>query len=153
MEIKRDDTPNIFVKDKDTIDVIDTFTPEQISPGIPKIAQIMKIEAATMVDPNIETMALAIDKYILDSIIDESMKESGKGYDESLKKVLQRLGVNVIEEVQRGNAMRLINRLFQEAAINNRLSTDSFMKKSKLTFKEAKIKELKTRLKELIKLK
>lgn len=153
METYREDTPNEFIPIEKTFDSLESFEPESVSFELSepsKIGSILGINESLNIDFDLDVKARAIDKYVRESIKTESVKDSKFGFEKGLEKLVQRLGVNLMEESQKGNAMKLLDRLFQEVSISNSLSSKTFLQEVRNEVKKEKIKSLKNQLKVLV---
>ena len=114
-----------------------------------KTGEILHLNDILKGDLETETKVRIIDRFIREEIKDESLKDSEIGFNKGLKQLTERLGISLINEIQKGNALKILNRLFQEVAIRSNLSSVSFLQKMKEEVRQAKIKDLKQQLKTL----
>jgi|TARA_R100001530_G_C4319709_1_gene155372 hypothetical protein len=113
-------------------------------------AMRLQIDSEHFVDPSIELKARTIDKHIRQNT-EDFLQDSEIGFKNGFNFLLERLDINLDHELQKGNSMKIMDRLFSEVAIHNNLSSDTFIKESEKAFKEAKVNSLKEQLRELLK--
>ena len=101
-----------------------------------------------MDDLETETKIRTIDADMENEMVDE-LKDTDTGFKLEFEKLLQRLGVSIIDELQRGNGLKLLDRMFAEVGIKNKMSSETFLKKMKGEFKGSKIAQLKDMVKKL----
>ena len=145
MEI-RDDTPGIFIPFEEVPD-FQGF--ENVDLQTSKIGEKLGLQNIISNDFETEVKARAIDRFLRDNIKSDSMKDSVKFFENSLEKLASRLGLNIITELQKGNGLSLLDKMFRGVAISKRLSSESFAKGIREEYKQYKIKSLLNQLKQL----
>lgn len=101
-----------------------------------------------MDDFDLETKVRTIDAD-MESEMEDELKDTDTGFKLEFEKLLQRLGVSIIDEIQKGNGLKLLDRMFAEVGIKNKMSPQTFLKKMREEFKGSKIAQLKDMVKKL----
>lgn len=99
-----------------------------------------------MRNPEVEAMCRAVDDYIEQSIEDESLRNTELGFKYGLEEMTQRLHISLLNELQQGRNLEILDRLFGQVAMDNKLSSHTFMGTVKGALKESKVEELKAQL-------
>lgn len=146
--IKRDDTEGIFIPFEEVPDIQEF---EDVDSETSKVGEKLGLNGIIENDFDIEVKARIIDKFLKENIKSESMKDSEKYFENNLNKLSERLGISIINELQKGNALALLDKLFREIAIKNNLSAETFLKKSREEYRQSKVKSLLNKLKQLTK--
>jgi len=149
--IKRDDTVYEFIPGED---VFLGYEPADSNLGLDAPSQIgSKLGLDTLIAGNvdIEVMARSVDRFVRDGIQEDSMKGSQIAFERGLQKLIDRVGVNMIDEIERGQGLKLLERLFNEVSLQSKLSGQTNLKNVKKELKKAKIDYYKKQIKNLLK--
>lgn len=112
-----------------------------------RTAQKLQVEPL-MSDFDMEAKIRTIDKHITEESQPE-LRDSDIGYELGLEKLTQRLGLSYMEEMKKGNNLKIIDRLFSSIAIRNKMSSDTFLTHVREALRTGKVNQLKTQLKAL----
>ena len=114
-----------------------------------KTAERLMLTKEAEIDPQIDLKARALDIWLHkyfgeDSALNENV------FEDALSRNLDGMGVNLINELQKGNGMTLLDRLFGQFAIQHKMSSQSMSELAKKELGQLKIKALTKQIKSLL---
>lgn len=125
------------------------YEPTPIAKGeTPAIVEKFGIMAGWQTDPQIKTKALAVDSFIRDRIQDEQLRDSQVSYETILGRMLGER--NLEDIVRKGEGFDLLDQMFQQAAIEEEMSSETYLKKFEDQVKWERVRYLKQELKEAL---
>jgi len=128
------------------------YEPEDITSyekenGVPYIVNKLQIKNDFVVDRKIAIKVRAVDEMLNKLVRDENLRDSTISQDTILQRLFSKMP-EVLERMLRSNRnLEVLNFLFREAAVNNRLSSQSYFKLIEDKINKQKVAILKDQLK------
>lgn len=136
-----------MAEEANTVVVMEEASTAPVSFGRSKTAQLLQIEPL-MQDFDMETKVRTIDAH-LDEKVEPELRGTDIGHKLSIEKAMQELGINYMEEMKKGNNLKILERLFARIAIKDKLSSGTFLTKARERVRQAKVERLNSELKAL----
>lgn len=114
--------------------------------GMPYIASKLQL-SNYHVDPQNEIKVMAVDQHIKTLMEEEGLRDSVVSYETILNRMFSRLGGSAESLVRTGKGSNLLDMLFQEVALTQNMSGETFLKTVQQLFHRAKVELLKGELK------
>mgnify|MGYP001559384299 FL=1 len=125
------------------------YEPSPITTGeTPIIVSRLGIQAGWEVDPQVKTKALAVDSFIRGRVDDEDLRDSEVSYDTIFQRMIGEADLEDI--VRRNSGMNLLDQMFQRAAIEERMSGQSYLEKFAEHIKWERVTNILSQLKQAL---
>ena len=126
------------------------YEPSPITTGeTPLIVGRLGIQAGWEVDPQIKTKVLAVDSFIRERVGDEDLRDSEVSYDTIINRMIGQADLEDI--VRRNSGTALLDQMFQRAAIEEKMSGQSYLERFAEHIKWERVTSLLSQLKEALK--
>ena len=125
------------------------YEPSPITTGeTPIIVSRLGIQAGWEVDPQVKTKALAVDSFIRGRVDDEDLRDSEVSYDTIFQRMIGEADLEDI--VRRNSGTNLLDQMFQRAAIEERMSGQSYLEKFAEHIKWERVTNILSQLKQAL---
>lgn len=118
--------------------------------GVPYIVEKLKLHTPFRLDNKISTMARGVDEYLLQKMEEEGLRDGATGYETILERMLSRFPDSLERVIQKKEGGKVLDFLFREAALSERLSTDTYLKIVDERMKYKRVENLTNQLKSLL---
>lgn len=118
---------------------------------IPYIVDKLQLKNDFMIDNKIKVKALEVEDFVRSKATDENLRDSINSYETVLERMFKHLPEPLERMVRSGNALKVLDYLFEEVALDNRLSGETYLEQANERFKYARVEYLKQQLKEALK--
>lgn len=142
MHREQSDTPEAMPYSDEQISTYETTN------GFPFTASKLGYNENIKIDPYVEMKVRAVDEHIQQVIRDERLRDSKVGYDTVFKRLCANLGEPYERMIQGGNQGQLLESLFMNVALSNKMSSKTFLKEFTRKYSERRVSILKQQLKE-----
>lgn len=113
---------------------------------MPSIVERLKIQDA-WIDPKVQTMAHGVEEFIKEQVKSEKLREGIIGYNTVLDRMISRMPEPLQLLIQSKQGVKVLEFLFRESAINNKLSSKTFLWKVEEDVKYRRVEFLLNKLK------
>ena len=120
----------------------ETIESYQNKNGKPYLVDRLMIDIGYKIDPSVEVKIAAVNELFERTIELESLRKGIASYNNVLERFISKAFPEFEREVRRGNGIKILEQLFNEAAIRNRMSSESYLKHYSDKLREQKISYL-----------
>ena len=115
--------------------------------GAPYILHHLGLQVDSLIDERIAMMARVVDGHIVKSLEKEGLRDTLMSYRALLDRLTMRLPENIEMMVRGKQSYRALELMFQEIALNERSSGQTYLKKFMRNYQFQKVESLKQQLK------